>query len=177
MTRLALALLFAAILIAMLTVTTYASLDRSIFNVGSELTSDLKPQFSDFKSWNLALSLEILFLDCLVDAPSTTIFKQKRPFETPEMPTTKDSVKAPEEQTKCMEVWGGSCASDDCFRRPGLDIWIQSQNVEFADAGGGDLHLLSSCASGRITRMLLADICGIGPLFSEIAGELRDLMK
>lgn len=78
---------------------------------------------------------------------------------------------------KCMEVWGGSCASDACLRRPGLDIWIQSNDVQCASEGGGDVHLLSSCASGRITRMLLADICGIGPLFSEIAGEIRDLMK
>ena len=76
-----------------------------------------------------------------------------------------------------MEVWGGSCANDACLRRPGLSIWIKSKELESATAGGGDLHLLSSCASGRITRMLLADIFGIGPLFSEIAGELRDLMK
>lgn len=88
-----------------------------------------------------------------------------------------DSMSVPSEPMNCMEVWGGSCTRDDCLRRPGLDIWIQSQRSEFADAGGGDLHLLSSCASGRITRLLLADICGIGSLFSEISGELRDLMK
>lgn len=93
------------------------------------------------------------------------------------MTSTQDAEKATDEQMNCMEVWGGSCASEDCLRRPGLDIWIQSQSAQFADAGGGELHLLSSCASGRITRMLLADICGIGPLFSEIAGDLRDLMK
>ena len=40
MTRVALILLFSAILVAMLAVTTYASLDRSIFNVESKLTSD-----------------------------------------------------------------------------------------------------------------------------------------
>lgn len=97
--------------------------------------------------------------------------------EIPEMPSTKDQSRAPEEQMNCMEVWGGSCASNDCLRRPGLDIWVKSNAVESAECGGGDVHLLSSCASGRITRMLLADICGIGPLFSEIASELRDLMK
>lgn len=46
-----------------------------------------------------------------------------------------------------------------------------------AEAGGGELHFLSSCASGRITRMLLADVCGIGSMFSEIAVEFRELMK
>lgn len=92
------------------------------------------------------------------------------------MPKSKERQSA-EQPMKCMEVWGGSCASEACLRRPGLDIWIQSKDVQGASEGGGDLHLLSSCASGRITRLLLADICGIGPLFSEIAGELRELMK
>ncbi len=36
---------------------------------------------------------------------------------------------------------------------------------------------MSSCASGRITRMLLADICGHGPVFTDMANELRELMK
>ncbi len=40
MVRMFLTLLFGGILLAMLAVTTYASLDRSIFHVGSQLTSD-----------------------------------------------------------------------------------------------------------------------------------------
>ena len=40
MTRLLLVLLFVLILAAMLAVTTYASLDRSILSLGSQLTSD-----------------------------------------------------------------------------------------------------------------------------------------
>lgn len=40
MTRQLLAVLFSGILIAMLAVTTYASLDRGILNVGPELTAD-----------------------------------------------------------------------------------------------------------------------------------------
>lgn len=40
MARMFLNLLFGGILLAMLGVTTYASLDRSIFHVGSQLTSD-----------------------------------------------------------------------------------------------------------------------------------------
>lgn len=38
--RFTLVLLFAGIFVAMLAVTTYASLDRSVLNVGSQLTSD-----------------------------------------------------------------------------------------------------------------------------------------
>ena len=76
-----------------------------------------------------------------------------------------------------MEVWGGNGATNNHLTRPGLDVWIWSQSQGFAAAGGGDLHLLSSCASGRITRILLADVCGFGPLFAEFAGELREMMK
>ena len=76
-----------------------------------------------------------------------------------------------------MEVWGGNGSRNSRLSRPGLDVWIWSDPRSSAEAGGGDLHLLSSCASGRITRMLLADVCGFGSLFSEIANELRDLMK
>ncbi len=91
--------------------------------------------------------------------------------------STDISADTSRESLNCMEVWGGNCPSDNCLRRPGLDIWIRCLSQQGADAGGGDLHLLSSCASGRITRMLLADVCAIGPMFSKIAGELRDLMK
>ena len=38
--RISLTILFSTILLAMLTVTIYASLDRSVLNVGSQLTSD-----------------------------------------------------------------------------------------------------------------------------------------
>ena len=78
---------------------------------------------------------------------------------------------------KCMEVWGGHGATNHHVTRPGLDVWIWSQSREVSDAGGGDLHLLSSCASGRITRLVFADVCGFGSLFADIAADLRELMK
>ena len=81
------------------------------------------------------------------------------------------------ENINCMEVWGGRGATSSRLTRPGLDVWVWSQPQAETEFGGGDLHLLSSCASGRITRMLLADICGFDSLYSEIASELRDLTK
>ncbi len=77
----------------------------------------------------------------------------------------------------CLEIWGGNEAADNHFRRPGLDLWIQSQPQRQSESGGSDLHLFTSCASGRITRTLLADVCADGGLFREIAGELRELLK
>lgn len=76
----------------------------------------------------------------------------------------------------CLEVWGGCGDSNTYLARPGLDVWICSTAHPGA-RGGGDVHLVSSCASGRITRMLLADVCGPGPVFSEVASGLRDLLK
>jgi serine phosphatase RsbU (regulator of sigma subunit) len=77
---------------------------------------------------------------------------------------------------KCMEVWGGNGRAEKRFAMPGLDVSLWSSPVGDCQAGGGDVHLLSSCASGRITRMLLADICGQGPAFVALASELRSLM-
>ena len=77
----------------------------------------------------------------------------------------------------CMEVYGGNGNRDEHLRRPGLDIWLWTQCGGGADPGGRDVHLLSSCASGRITRMLLADVCGRGQSLTEVSMGLRDLMK
>ena len=83
----------------------------------------------------------------------------------------------PEVSMNCMEVWGGNGTTENQFARPGLDVWVSSHSQGCAEAGGSDLYLLSSCASGRITRMLLADICGYGPLVADIAVQLRELMR
>ena len=81
------------------------------------------------------------------------------------------------ENMNCMEVWGGDGARSHRISRPGLDVWIWSDPRSCSESGGGDLHLISSCASGRITRMLLADVCGFGSLFADISSELRGLLK
>ncbi|QDS96877.1 PP2C family protein-serine/threonine phosphatase [Adhaeretor mobilis] len=77
---------------------------------------------------------------------------------------------------ECMEVWGGNQAIKQEFLTPGLKIWVYSQPFGQA-VGGGDVYYLSSCASGRITRMLLADVSGHGELVSKTAIGLRDLMR
>ncbi|QEG37595.1 PP2C family protein-serine/threonine phosphatase [Bythopirellula goksoeyrii] len=82
-----------------------------------------------------------------------------------------------ESSLKCMEVWGGNGSRKNHFVRPGLDVWIHSQAVSSSAAGGSDLYLLSSCSSGRITRMMVADVCSQGSHFAELAEEIRELMK
>jgi sigma-B regulation protein RsbU (phosphoserine phosphatase) len=80
------------------------------------------------------------------------------------------------ERMQCMEVWGGNGKVQRCFTMPGLRAWITSQPHQSADSGG-DVFYLSSCASGRITRLLLADVSGHGAEVSEIAIGLRDLVR
>jgi sigma-B regulation protein RsbU (phosphoserine phosphatase) len=80
------------------------------------------------------------------------------------------------ERMECMEVWGGNLAVHRQFAAPGLNVWIHSRPYGQA-LGGGDVYYLSSCASGRITRMLLADISGHGVLVAQLATKLRDLMR
>ena len=59
---------------------------------------------------------------------------------------------------------------------PGLDAWIYSEPWQH-DTAGGDVHYLSSCASGQVVRMLIADVAGHGSSVAKIAGDLRLLMR
>jgi len=75
-----------------------------------------------------------------------------------------------------MEVWGGNQPVDCGVVMAGLDAWVYSRPYGAAD-GGGDIHYVSSCASGRITRLLVADVSGHGADVSQIAIGLRSLMR
>lgn len=78
---------------------------------------------------------------------------------------------------QCMEVWGGNHAADVGVNMLGLDAWVYSRPHGGAESGGGDVHYVSSCASGSITRLLLADVSGHGALVAQTARTLRDLMR
>lgn len=80
------------------------------------------------------------------------------------------------ERMQCMEVWGGNQGVQRSFQTVGLRIWIYSRPYGQA-VRGGDIYYVSSCASGRITRMLLADVSGHGEEASQTAIALRELMR
>ncbi len=77
---------------------------------------------------------------------------------------------------QCLEVWGGNQAVDNGVVMPGLDAWVYSRPFK-GEAAGGDIHYVSSCASGRITRVLVADVSGHGVGVAGIATQLRGLMR
>ncbi|MBC8105790.1 MAG: serine/threonine-protein phosphatase [Anaerolineae bacterium] len=80
------------------------------------------------------------------------------------------------EVMQCMEVWGGNAQVDANVSISGLDLWVYSKPYKQADAGG-DVYYLSSCATGRITRLLVADVSGHGEKVRSTAITLRDLMR
>lgn len=77
---------------------------------------------------------------------------------------------------QCMEVWGGNQPCDQGVVMAGLDCWLYCKPYEDA-AAGGDVYYVSSCATGRITRLLVADVSGHGRQVAELGEGLRQLMR
>ncbi|MGB7326627.1 MAG: SpoIIE family protein phosphatase [Rubripirellula sp.] len=77
-------------------------------------------------------------------------------------------------QKKCLEVVGGRLSYDAHYSMPGLAMQICSRQTNGCRDGGGEVHFVSSCASGRITRMMIADICGSEETFRRLSCEMRD---
>lgn len=77
---------------------------------------------------------------------------------------------------QCLQVWGGTEAAEQTLRMTGLDGYLYARPHEGATRGG-DVYYISSCASGRITRVLIADVAGHGSRVAETAQDLRSLMQ
>lgn len=77
---------------------------------------------------------------------------------------------------QCMEIWGGNRAIDNALSVVGIDAWVFSDPVDHAPEGG-DLHYVSMCGMGKISRFAVADVSGHGPAVGELAVSLRGLMR
>ena len=82
----------------------------------------------------------------------------------------------PAQFMQCMEVWGGNELADQGVVMAGLDAWVYCKPYQ-GEVGGGDVYYVSACATGRITRLLIADVSGHGSAVSETAAQLRALMR
>jgi sigma-B regulation protein RsbU (phosphoserine phosphatase) len=80
------------------------------------------------------------------------------------------------QQMQCMEVWGGSQLTERGVVFGGLEAWVYSKPFGNAQHGG-DVYYASSCATGRIARLLLADVAGHGGSVASTAADLRTLMR
>jgi serine phosphatase RsbU (regulator of sigma subunit) len=77
---------------------------------------------------------------------------------------------------QCMEIVGSNRAARQLVSGAGLDIWIDSQPLE-TGSGGGDIHYVSTCGAGYVTRLVLADVSGHGAAVDGVAQSLRRLMR
>lgn len=92
------------------------------------------------------------------------------------MPPSPPTPDEPDAVMQCMEVWGGNEPVDCDVVMPGLDAWVYCEPFEHARRGG-DVYFASSCDTGRISRLLVADVSGHGAAVSETAITLRSLMR
>lgn len=76
----------------------------------------------------------------------------------------------------CMEIRGGAGAVEAAVTTPGLDVWVFSRPYEGA-THGGDVHYLSLCGGGVITRLILADVSGHGSEVAGVSASLRTMMR
>ncbi len=109
--------------------------------------------------------------------------------------STESSPAAESTVLQCMEVWGGNRATESAVAMSGLDAWVwsvpyggeseagggSSRGSRGSGSGdepaGGDIHYVSSCGTGRIIRLLVADVSGHGSAVAGIADALRALMR
>lgn len=77
---------------------------------------------------------------------------------------------------QCTEVWGGNHFVDSEIEVAGLELRVYSK-PHGGGTGGGDVHYVSTCSAGRISRVVVADVCGHGADVAQVATILRTLLR
>lgn len=77
---------------------------------------------------------------------------------------------------QCMDLWSGNHSVENCAATPGLELFVFSEPYQ-GDVTGGDVHYVSLCAGGIVTRLVLADVSGHGSAVDETSQMLRGLMR
>jgi sigma-B regulation protein RsbU (phosphoserine phosphatase) len=81
----------------------------------------------------------------------------------------------PGEGFTCGEVRGGNGVTHQLVELPGLRGVLYSRPCE--GAHGGDIHYLSKCGSGLMSRVCLADVAGHGEAVSAIGRGIHDHLR
>ena len=76
----------------------------------------------------------------------------------------------------CFELWGGNSKVAHPIELPGLIGWVSSTPYAEA-ASGGDVHYISVCSKGQISRIALADVAGHGESVSALSEHLRQIFR
>ena len=84
---------------------------------------------------------------------------------------------APSQRTLvCSEVWASNQNVAHSVDLPGLQGWIYAAPLELGQ-DGGDIHYLSACDSGVLSRVVLADVSGHGRAVAAVAEQLLRLVR
>jgi serine phosphatase RsbU (regulator of sigma subunit) len=75
-----------------------------------------------------------------------------------------------------MDIWSGNRSVKNEVSTPGMEIFVYSQPYG-GDSRGGDVHYVSLCAGGVVTRLILADVSGHGAAVAGTSRDLRALMR
>jgi len=81
-----------------------------------------------------------------------------------------------ETRLACFEIWGGNGRVNHAVELPGLTGWVYSMPLE-AGMDGGDVHFLSVCSKGKVSRIAVADVAGHGSHASSVAQNLRKVLQ
>ena len=76
----------------------------------------------------------------------------------------------------CFELWGGNSKAAHPIELPGLLGWISCAPFGRATSGG-DVHYVSVCSKGQVSRIVLADVAGHGGSASSVAERLRRVLQ
>jgi phosphoserine phosphatase RsbU/P len=79
-------------------------------------------------------------------------------------------------ELQCMELWNSNRFVERDVTSPGIQGWVFSQPYQ-SNNQGGDIHYLSLCVGGIVTRIVLADVAGHGDRVAETSRKLRDLLR
>jgi sigma-B regulation protein RsbU (phosphoserine phosphatase) len=76
----------------------------------------------------------------------------------------------------CFELWGGNSRAAHPIELPGLMGWVSCTPYGQAEHGG-DVHYLSVCSKGQVSRIAIADVAGHGESASSVADRLREVLQ
>jgi hypothetical protein len=79
-------------------------------------------------------------------------------------------------ELQCMEIWSGNRSVETTASSTGLAVWISSRPY-LGESRGGDVHYLSLCVGGIVTRIVLADVSGHGNKVADTSAMLRKLLR
>ena len=108
-----------------------------------------------------------------MEAATASYSDPENPYALRTEPAT--DQEPPQPSLGCVGVWSGNREAAFKGELPGLATWVYSVPLE-SSKSGGDVHYLSVCDQGRLSRIALADVSGHGVGVDNVAQSLLGLM-